>query len=207
MNTNEALMIEYEKVLKEFFEQELPKMKQRLRLIRKYEIGHGHPVLSLIAAHYLREACHSYLHGNYIAFLAMLSFTFEVLFRAAFDIKKFKDLIDYALQNDIINKRECQEIHWLRNFRNGLSHVVDQIHSPPRKRYNIDFYYGTTDDIEKMANRGFKLIPIINRIQLNSVIIKHELRSKGKMRPLPSVDDLQKLADEYSTKNSKHKNN
>ena len=187
MTTDKVPSIKYMKELQDSFEQDLPEMIQRLEQIKKIRTEQEHLILSLIAENYLEESYRCYLHGNYISFLTMLAFSFEILFRKIFDEKRFVDLIARALENNLITSNEANEIHWLRKFRN-TTHIVDDIFPTHDKRdYEIDFYRDANFDVHKMVRRGFKLIPVIIRIQLNSLEIIPRLTFEGKMRSPPDL--------------------
>ena len=180
------------KELRLIFEQDLSDMIPRYEWLQKNKIMCDHTPVSMIAHAYLNESFRCYLHGNHISFLTMLAFSFEILFRAVFDQGRFVNLINYALECKLITKREANEIHWLRNFRN-TTHNVDAIFPVHGKRdYEIDFYRNPDRDISKMMKRGLKLVRIINRMQINGFQIRMRLLHDGKMRPPPDLSYLKK---------------
>ena len=191
MRTHKVPSVKYSRKIRSDFERELPELIQRFELIEKNMLRE-HLSLSPMATTYLNQAYLCYLHGLYMPFLIMLSFAFEALFRAMFKQARFKTLINYAKKHRIITNKECQEIHWLRNCRNAITHIVDQIPTHPRRDYEVNFYQTTDADVLRMAKRAFKLVPVFNKIQWNSIGIMAYLGDKEDRREPPDLSYMLK---------------
>lgn len=128
-------------------------------------------MVSPIADTYFKEANSCFLHGNYIPFITMLAFAFEVMFRAKIEQESFEDLIKSARKHGIITAEECQELDWLHCCRKSISDVVDQVslRPSPREDCEIDFYGNTAKDIGEKAERAFKLVRVFNEIQCDPI--------------------------------------